>query len=417
LESLERLGRVVLTALREGFDVVRHTKSLGVLSLALAVAVWFFVVDVENQTRTDFFPGVVPVEAVNVPEGLAVSSFSEPQVRVRISADKDVWGGISVSDFKATVDLSGMNQREGSVFVRVSVDRGDVDVDEVDPPQVVVDLEPVVDRVVPVRVRLVGTVAQGYSLSESKVSPEEVGVSGPASLVNLVDAVVADVNVTGMKLSLEQAYSLTARDAQGGDINGVNLDQDTAKVSLTIAKQDFTVVYIVNPSLSGNVAAGYVVSAIEVNPAFIAVSGSLEVLQSIDAVTTESISVDGAESDVVRSVRLQLPEGARVGGGGEAVVTVRVVPARGEGVFTVAVKSSGADPNAVVTVLPPTVSVTLAGEMPSLGKLSGEDIGATVNLSGLQAGTQSVAPAINLPAGFQLVKVDPPEVVVTITGP
>jgi YbbR domain-containing protein len=417
LESLERLGRIVLTALRDGFGVVWQTKSLGVLSLALAIAVWFFVVDVENQTRTDFFSSVVAVEAVNVPEGLAVSSLSQPQVRVRISADKDVWDDISVSDFKATVDLSGMKQREASVAVRVAVDRGDVDVDEVDPPQVVVDLEPVTSRVVPVKVRLVGTVPLGYSLSESKASPEEVDISGPESLVNLVDAAVADVNVTSMKVSLEQEFALTARDAQGGDISGVNLDQDTAKVSLTIAKQDFTVVYIVNPTLTGNVASGYRVSAIEASPAFVAVSGSLEVLQSLDAVTTENISVDGAESDVVRSVRLRLPEGARVDGSGEVVVTVLVVPARGESVLTVAVKSSGASADTVTTVLPPTVSVTVAGELPSLGELTGDDIGATVNLSDLPVGTHSVAPAVELPAGFELVKVDPPEVVVTITGP
>lgn len=417
MESLERLGRVVLTALREGFDVVWHTKSLGILSLGLAIAVWFFVVDVENETRTDFFPGVVKVEAVNVPQGLAVSSLSQPQVRVRISADKDIWNDISVSDFKATVDLSGMKQREASVSVRVAVDRGDVDIDEVDPPQVVVNLEPVITRVVPVKPRLVGAVALGYSLSESKVSPEEVEISGPASLVNLVDAVVADVNVTGMKVSLEQEFTLTARDIQGGDIDGVNLDQNTAKVSLTIVKQDFTLVYIVNPSVTGNVAPGYRVSAVEVDPAFVGISGPLEVLQSIDVLTTENIVVDGAQSDVVRSVRLRLPEGASVAGGGEVVVRVRVGPARGESVFTVAVKTSGANPNAVTTVLPPTVSVTVAGEIPSLDALAVDKITVTVNLSDLPSGTHSVAPAVDLPAGFQLVKVDPPEVVVTISSP
>jgi YbbR domain-containing protein len=417
LESLERLGKAVLAALREGLDVVWHTKSLGILSLALATAVWFFVVDVENQTRTDFFPGVMPVEAVNVPQGLAVSSLSQPQVRVRISADKDIWTDISVNDFKATIDLSGMKQREATVSVRVTVDRGDVDVDEVDPPQVVVDLEPVVSRVVPVKPRLVGAVALGYSLSESKVSPEVVGISGPESLVNLVDAAVVDVNVTGMKVSLEQGFTLTARDAQGGDIDGVNLDQDTAKISLTIVKQDFTVVYIVNPSVTGNVAAGYRVSAVEADPAFVGVSGPLEVLQSIDVLTTENIAVDGAKSDVVRSVRLRLLEGARVDGGGEVVVTVRVVPARGESVFAVGVKTSGANPNVVATVLPPIVSVTVAGEMPSLDALAVDEISVTVSLSDLPSGTHRITPVIELPAGFQLVKVDPPEVVVTIAGP
>jgi len=417
LESLERLGRVVLTALREGFDVVWHTKSLGVLSLALAVAVWFFVVDVENQTRTDFFPGVMPVEAVNVPQGLAVSSLSQPQVRVRISADKDIWNDISVNDFKATVDLSGMKQREATVSVRVTVDRGDVDVDEVDPPQVVVDLEPVITRVVPVKPREVGTVPLGYSLSELKISPEEVAVSGPSTQVNKVADVEADVNLTGLKLSLEQEFTLTARDAQGGDIDAVNLDQNTAKVGLTIVKQEFINGYVVNPSVTGNVATGYRIAGVEVTPPFVNVSGSLEVLQSIDVLTTENIAVDGAESDVVRSVRLRLPEGASVAGGGEVVVRVRVGPARGESVFTVAVKTSGANPNAVTTVLPPTVSVTVAGEIPSLDALAVDKITVTVNLSDLPSGTHRVAAVVELPAGFALVKVDPPEVVVTIAGP
>jgi YbbR domain-containing protein len=280
-----------------------------------------------------------------------------------------------------------------------------------------VDLEPVVSRVVPVKARLVGTVASGYSLSESKVSPEEVGISGPASLVNLVDAVVADVNVTNLKVSLEQEFTLTARDAQGGDIDAVNLDQNTAKVSVTIVRQEFSLVYVVNPSVKGNVAPGYQVSAVEANPAFVSVSGPLEVLQSMDVLTTEDIAVDLAQSDVVRSVRLRLPEGASVVGGGEVVVRVRVVPARGESVFTVAVKTNGARPNSVVTVSPLTVSVTVAGDMPSLQALPVDKIAATVNLSDLSSGTHSVAPAVELPAGFALVGVDPPEVVVTIAGP
>jgi YbbR domain-containing protein len=137
----------------------------------------------------------------------------------------------------------------------------------------------------------------------------------------------------------------------------------------------------------------------------------------MDVLTTEDIAVDLAESDVVRSVRLRLPEGASVADGGEVVVRVKVVPARGEGVFTVAVKTSGANPNAVTTVLPPTVSVTVAGEMPSLDALAVDKIAATVNLSDLPSGTHRVAAVVELPAGFALVKVDPPEVVVTIAGP
>ncbi len=417
MSLLERLGRAVLTVIREGFDVVRNTISLGILSIALAIAIWFFVIDVENETRRDFFPGVIAVEAVNVPQGLAVSSISEPFVRVRISADKDVWNDISTDDFRAIIDLSGMKQRETSVSVRVSVNRGDVDVDEVDPREVVVNLEPVTTRTVPVEVRLVGAAPLGYSLAESEVSPEEISISGPASLVDLVDAAVADVNLTNIKVDLKHEFTLTPRDAQGGDISGVNLDPNTAEVSLTIVKEEFSVVYIVNPSISGNAAPGYKVTAVEVDPAFVSVSGSLEVLQSIDTLTTENVTVDGAESDVVRSVRLRLPEGARVANGEEVVVRVRVGPAQGESAFTVAVKTSGAEAGVLATVVPSTVSVTVAGEMPVLQTLTADEITVTVDLSDLSPGTHRLAPVVELPAGLELVGVDPVEVVVTVSSP
>jgi hypothetical protein len=55
--------------------------------------------------------------------------------------------------------------------------------------------------------------------------------------------------------------------------------------------------------------------------------------------------------------------------------------------------------------------------MPSLDALAVDEISVTVSLSDLPSGTHRMTPVIELPAGFQLVKVDPPEVVVTIAGP
>jgi YbbR domain-containing protein len=189
-------------------------------------------------------------------------------------------------------------------------------------------LEPVATKTVAVEVELVGAAPVGYSLSESEVSPEYVNVSGPESLVNLVDAAAADVNLTGIRVSLEQTLTLTARDARGSDINGVDLEPNTAEVSLTIVQQQFSMVCIVNPSVTGNVASGYDITSIEAQPAYVTLSGPLEVLESIDVLTTEDVAVDGAQSDVVKSVRLRVPKGAHVADGEEVLVRVRVAPAR-----------------------------------------------------------------------------------------
>lgn len=409
--------RNLLNVIREGVSVVAGNVTLGLLSLALAVTIWFFVIDVESESRTDYFPGVIPVDTVNVPEGLAVSQVSEPLISIRITADKDVWDRLSTDDFEATADLSGVKQREASVPVRVNVNRGDVKIEQIEPARVTVTLEPVMTRRVPVKVKLVGAAPLGYTLASTDVSPEEADVSGPASLVERVEAVEADVNLTGIRVSLEQDFTLSARDSEGGEIEGVTLEPAMARVSLEIAQKEFNVVFIVNPQISGNVAAGYRVARVETDPAFVSVSASLEVLQSIDMLTTEDVTVDGAESDVVRSVKLRVPEGARAVGGDEVVVRVTVAPAEGESVFNVAVRSSGAGSDTRVTVMPPTVLVTLKGAMPLLQSLSRERVGASVDISNLPSGTHRIAPTLEIPAGTEVVRVDPSELIVTVQRP
>ena len=418
MDHLANYGRGVLVVLRESVDVARHNLMLGVLSIGLAVAIWFVVVDSQSTPRTDFFPALINVEVVNVPQGEAVSHLSQLSVKFRITADEDVWNSLTANNFKASVDLSTAQQGAITLPVAVSADRGDVKVVEVTPAQIVVDVEPLATATVPVQVKLIGTAPLGYSLSDSKVSPQNVRVSGPESLVKLVAAAVADVNLTGVQVSLEHESSLTARDSNGSDVNGVQLDPDSAKVGLTIARQEVDVTYVVNPSLSGNVAPGYRVTAIGADPAFVSITGPVDVLQSIGVLTTETVAVDGAQSDVVRSVKLRLPADARVNGASdEVVVRVTVAAAPGEAVFSVAAQATGLKQGLVATLSPLVVNVTAAGLLPTLQTLPVESIAVTVDLSDLGPGVYRLAPAVQFPAGVTLVRSDPAEIQVTISGP
>jgi YbbR domain-containing protein len=417
VDGLANLGRGVLVVLRESVDVARHNLMLGVLSIGLAVAIWFVVVDSQNTPRTDFFPALINVEVANVPQGEAVSHLSQPSVKFRITADEDVWNSLSANNFKASVDLSTAPQGAITLPVTVSADRGDIKVVEVQPAQIVVDVEPLTTATVPVQVKLIGTAPLGYSLSDSKVSPQNVTVSGPESLVKLVAAAVADVNLTGVQVSLEHDSTLTARDSTGSDVNGVQLNPDSAKVGLTIERQELDVAYVVNPSLSGNVAPGYRITAIETDPTFVSVKAPVDVLQSISVLSTEPISVDGAQSDVVRSVKIRLPsQDAHVNGSDEVVVRVRVAAAPGEAVFSVAGQASGLKEGLVASLSPPVVSVTVAGPLPTLQTLPVESIGVTVDLSNLGPGVYNLAPAMQLPADVTAVRSDPAEIQVTITS-
>jgi YbbR domain-containing protein len=403
----------VLAIVRETAQVVGQTLTLGLLSLALAVVIWFAVSDAQNPPETRFFSGMIPVQAVNVPQGKAPTETA--QVKVEVTADADIWDELSIDDFKATVDLSGMTQAVANLPVLVASSRSDVKIVRVVPSSIDVTLEPVTTASRPVQINTVAVAPAGFTVTDQKVSPETVEVSGPQSLVEQTDAVWVDLNLTGVKVSLERDFVLTARDKDGRPVD-VRIQPNTAKVSVTITRTEWQVTFPVNPSISGDVAAGYRVAAVEADPPFVNVRGPVDVLQSISTLTTDTIPVDNAQSDVQRNVKLRLPTGASVDGSDEVVVSVRIEPAPGQRNFQIAVQPTGLKQGLTASFSPSEVTVTLAGELPILDSLAGDAIVAKVDLSGLAPGTYSLSPEIEVPTDTLLVGIAPPDVQVTISS-
>jgi len=411
--------RATLYALGLAFSSLKNNWSLAALSLVLAVMLWVFVTDVENPTRTDFFPATIPIETVNVSRDLAVASLSESAVSVRISAPEDSWDDLTRDNFRASVDLSGVSQREVEVTVRVEVmGAGGVEIVEVSPRRVTVSLETVTSKAVPVQVKLAGAPPLGYAASRATVLPEQVTVSGPESLVNLVEAAVADVNLTGVRVSLRQVFSITARDNHGGDIDGVNLQPSTVEVDLPIVQEEFSTVYVVNPPFRGAPAEGFTVTGVKVDPSFVTVSGSIEVLQSISTVSTEEVDIEGASSDVIRVVGLRLPAGASTQGQESVTVQVSVAPvssAQSQVTFDVTPQLGGLTPGLAASLSPSAVRVTVAANLSILSALSASDLLVTLDVSGLAAGVHDVDVEVQVPPGVNVVSLDPTTVEVTLS--
>ncbi|OGO49509.1 MAG: hypothetical protein A2148_05430 [Chloroflexi bacterium RBG_16_68_14] len=304
---------------------LRYNWGIGLLSLVLALSLWVYVTDKENPEQTGRVPGSVPIEVVNVPSDQAVFSLSRESVSVRVRAPESVFEELTPEDFRATVDLSAVTDQQAIVDVQVESKEPRVKVVDVSPSQVAVQLEGVTSRTVPVRTQLVGTPPRGFEAREITVQPAEAVVSGPESLVSRVEAAVADVNLTGVSTNFEQTLLLEARDEQGGNIQGVNVEPESVLVEVELVQLEFSAVFIVLPAVSGTPGAGFSVTGIEVNPPFVIVSGPADVFQTInpaDGITTEAVSIDGASADVVRTVALRLPPGATVERPG---VTVRVI--------------------------------------------------------------------------------------------
>lgn len=404
---------------------VRRNFGLAVLSVALAFGVWMFITDTEHPTRTGVFPVDIPVEPVNMPEGLTLGG-PLGDVALRIEADEDQWDELTASDFRATVNLLGA--QIGTQDVEVQVEplgkRNGLRIIEViptlhsagaPPGTVRVELKPLVSQVVPVSMDAVGSPPMGYELTNPSVEPDQVVVSGPEELVSRVAAAVATVDISGAVADVRQSYSLVPRDDGGFIVEGVTLDPSSVDIEITVEQKRFSRLVVVSPSLQGSPAAGYNVTAVELDPASVTLLGPLELLDVTSFVVTDDIDITGATSDISRIVNIVgLHPGVSISGSATVSVRVRIAAGQGEATFGVAPRWTGLASDLRVVSVTPLVQVTLQGELPTLRNVSPDQVTASVDLSGLGAGSHRLEPQVEAPGGLQVANTSPSSVEVVL---
>ena len=312
------LGRQAVSSLRENWGIAA-------LAVVLAVSLWVYVTDKNDTTRTARVPGSVRVECVNVPSGKAVStSCTDQEVVVRVRAPDSTLNDLTSIDFRATADLTDVTTDTAAVTVIVDPKVARVDIVEVSPPRITVHLEDLTSRTVAVRARISGPPPRGFDVSSTSLDPPDAVVSGPRSLVDLVAAVEADIDLTGAHTNFHQTLTLHARDDQGADMQNVTVEPDSAEATVDLTQVEFSAPFVVEPTITGSPAPGFVATGIEITPPFVVITATTDVFQNLNPVSgiaTEPISIDGASADVVHTATLQLPTGASVEQPG---VTVRV---------------------------------------------------------------------------------------------
>ena len=383
------------------------------IALGLACALWIVVQNEQNPERTDIPALTIPVEVVNSPAGLVVVS-EQPQIQVRVRMPSESWSLLRTGSFRATADASNASPGVNELPVRVETLEPRVrQVDPV-PPLVNVVVEEVSERIMPVRLNILGNVPFGYAYSTPRIAPENVTVSGASSAVQRVDSIVVDIRLDGLTVSLNATYAPRPLDARGTEVRAVRVNPSTVNVEVPVAQQVGYKEVGVRPVVRGRVAAGYLLQPIEVEPATVTVVGSPAGLSNVSFVDTEPVDVSNLSSPVVRRVQVVPPTGLTLLQPQPVSLTIRVTPLTVSQTLRVAptIQGLGAGLEIVGDVQP--VDITLNGEAPTLQTLTPRDFRVALELNGLGPGRHELEPKVAVPGSFTLERVEPARVVVTI---
>jgi YbbR domain-containing protein len=383
------------------------------IALALACALWIVVQNEQNPERTDVPALSIPVEVVNVPPGLVVVSEA-PEIQARVRIPSESWALLRPGSFRATADATNANPGVNELPIRVEALEPRVRQVDPIPPLANVALEEVSERVMPVRLNIIGNVPFGYAYSTPRITPENVVVSGPSSAVQRVESVVVDIRLDGLTVSLNATYAPRAIDARGTEVRGVRINPATVNVEVPVAQQVGYKEVGVRPVVQGQVAPGYVLQPIEVAPSTVTVVGSPATLANVNYVDTEPVDVSGLSSSVVRRAQVVPPQGLTLLQPQPIGLTVRVNPLTTSQTLRVTPSVRGLGQGLQLGSDVPPVDVTLSGPAPTLQNLTTRDFQVGLDLTGLGPGQHLVEAKVAVPGGFTLDRVDPTRVPITI---
>ena len=137
-------------------------------------------------------------------------------------------------------------------------------------------------------------------------------------------------------------------------------------------------------------------------------------LKNLMAVSTDVVDLEGADRDVVRPVRLQLPYDL-TSPQQSVVAFVAIQVVRAPGSIGVVPRVLNLGPGLTATLATPIIALNLSGPLGDLAQLRPTDVSVTVDAGGLGAGTHRLEPKVSFPPTLQLDAVVPERVEVIIS--
>lgn len=298
------------------FQFFRHNWQLKLISLLLAIVIWFMIceyVDPETDTMVNNIAITMEYEG-SVPqrEGLGVMTAIEETVSVRVSGSRDTIALMNPNKITASVDISNVT-RSGEYDLPVKIDVGGQSLKIIDQSleTVKVKFDTNVVSSVKVDVKVTGDVADGYILEEPTMLNNFVTVTGPKTIVDTIVSANIEIAQELFKETNTFNCAYTLVDKNKNPIPTTFLQVDVEKIDVTVAVvKEKTVplkVSIVNSS--GGTDATFCTA--KVLPENITITGNAEVLDAINAIDLGVIDVAEKSENFETSIAVVLPNGVK----------------------------------------------------------------------------------------------------------
>jgi YbbR domain-containing protein len=186
--------------LKSWFGTLKRHKLLKLLSLLLAIALWF-AVSGEERTETTLN---MALELVNLHQHLMVTSEVPPALQVRVVGPRSIINNLSQTRLTETMDLAHYKSGRHTFYLgpnSFAFPRG-VQVIRIQPNPITLTLSATITQTLPIKPVIENNPPQGYHVVSVQTRPARITVKGPVSeLSNLSSLSTLPIDLSNLKES------------------------------------------------------------------------------------------------------------------------------------------------------------------------------------------------------------------------
>lgn len=359
-----------------------------VLSILIAVLLWFYVVNVENPTGQTTISGV-PVQISGVEaladKDLMVTDLSRDTVNIKAVGKRKTFLKLYNLDMSLSLDVSdikdpGEYRLVGRVTPESSRTDTSVSLSERGGFAITVTVKKKTSREIPVIGEFHGTVASGFALEPMQLNPGTMEVSGPEELMEQVSHAVVVLSGEGVKENITQDASFVILDQRGTVIQDENLTSSVKTVRVTLPVVRLYEIPLAVTLKDGG-GANSSNATVTISPAKVKLSGPDEILSGLQEIKLGEIDLAEVFENKTMSFPIPIPEGTKKHSEElEATVSVAVdVPMKS--ISATQINLVNVPRGYQASLVNDSVQVSVRGAQEQLDQLANENLRIVVDLA------------------------------------
>jgi len=371
------------------------------LALLIACGLWVYVITVDNpndEVTLYDVPVVLSGETFLHERGLMLATQNTPTITLRLSGNRSELKKVNKSNITVVADLSkiadsGKQELNYDIIFPGDVPDNAIKVESRLPDRVTVNVEGRSQKELEVKIKYTGNVKEGFIADKNSVELDKkyISVVGPTAVLDKIDYVQVDVDLTDRGESFSESLSYTFRDAKGNliDEQAADISRLETKVSnimLSMKIQRLKEVQLVVEIIYGGGATKNN-TVITQDTLVIEVTGSEQLLEDLDELKIGTIDLSQERIDTVKEFPIVLPEGVNnVTGVTEVSVDVDFKGLVTKTLTVSVVEGINIPKGMKVDIKTKALEVTLRGPAEQIQKLTEENVNIRVNFADAELG-------------------------------